>query len=367
MKMRSFVVVGLFSVCGVVYGCSVGGEDGDDDGENGSNNTNAGGAGGGVSLGGNGVGGGLDPVGSGGGESCAETAAEATTGLAPADIIVAVDTSGSMSAEAQWTQDNMNVMVNAIVGSGVDAHLVMISDSDICVPGPLGSGSCPADESLPAYRHVPVGVGSTNALQIILDTYDQWKDSLRPSASKTIVVVSDDDSNLGASSFTSQLIALDATFQGYKFDAIVSSAPPFLPGPCFVLSADTGQVYIDLVNQTQGVFGDLCSQNFAPVFQDMATAVVNSSQIPCIYDIPDSGSEIDFGKVNVEYTADANGMPEGIFNVPGAADCDASGGWYYDAPANPTQILLCPTTCTAVQSSSDGSVSVKFGCATKIN
>ena len=42
--------------------------------------------------------------GAGGMQECAETESVAKEGLAPADIILAVDTSGSMSAEAKWTQ-----------------------------------------------------------------------------------------------------------------------------------------------------------------------------------------------------------------------------------------------------------------------
>ena len=101
----------------------------------------------------------------------------------------------------------------------------------------------------------------------------------------------------------------------------------------------------------------------------MATAVIQGSQIPCVYDIPPpmGNDEIDYTKVNVAYAPDPNTPPTDIFNVPGgAADCDASGGWYYDNPANPTQILLCDATCNVVQASSTGKVTVKFGCATKI-
>src|SRR5262245_17184359 len=167
-------------------------------------------------------------AGGGTGGGCAETSSEAKVGFAPADIIIAVDTSGSMGDEAQWTQANMNAMVQAIVGSGIDAHVVMISSSAICVPAPLGSGTCPNDEKLPNYRHVPQNVGSTNALSVLLTTYPQWQTSLRPNATKTFVVVSDDNSSMSASAFTNQLLTLDPTFQGFKFDGIVSFQDPFI-------------------------------------------------------------------------------------------------------------------------------------------
>lgn len=352
--------VGGLALC-VGASCTAG--DGSSSGDANNDGTKGTGASG---QGGDGFGGFEGTGGSDGGSNgCAETSATAEEGVAPADIIIAVDTSGSMDTEAQWTQDNMNVMVNAIVMSGVDAHVVMISSNDICVPAPLGSGSCPADENLPAYRHVQQGVGSSDAFEKILQTYDSWKDSLRPGASKTFVVISDDDSDMGWQTFQANLVALDATLAGFKFDAIVASQEPFA-NPCLFLSAAKGQEYIDLVAATMGVYGDLCLQNFGPVFQDIATSVVASSQVPCVYDIPppDGGGEIDFGKVNVAFTPDGGSSQE-ILYVANPADCGPSGGWYYDDPVMPTQILLCDATCNAVQSV-DGEMNVKFGCETKI-
>lgn len=311
----------------------------------------------------------------GGGEDgdCAETSSEANNLPAPADIIIAVDTSGSMGQEAQWTQQNLPGMVQAIAGSGVDAHVVLIANEDMCVPTPLGSGACGCpngDEALPNYRHVCTGVGSNNALEIIINTYDQWKDSLRPSASKTIVVVSDDDSDMGAAQFTQALQGLDASLVQFKFDAIVSFGDPFdFGGDCFLVSAAEGKVYKQLVSQTGGVSGDLCKQNFAPVFQDISTQVVESSQISCEYNIPEppEGETINPNEVNVEYRENPQAPPQPLYNVPGGyGDCGANGGWYYDSATAPTKISLCPSTCDMVQVSIDGRVDVLFGCDTLI-
>ncbi len=319
----------------------------------------------------------LDPgtgTGSGSGEQedCAATSSEAQNVPAPADVIIAVDTSGSMGAEAGWTQDNLPGLVATVTGSGVDTHVVLIANNEMCVPAPLGSGNCGCpngDEALPSYRHVCNGVGSHNALQLILQTYPQWKDSLRPNATKTFVVVSDDDSDLGSAAFTQQLVALDPSLAGFKLDAIVSSASPFVPGKCWLLSAAEGKVYHQLVSQTGGVVGDLCEQNFAPVFQDMATQVIENAGISCDYDIPDppEGETINPNKVNVEYRSSINAAAQVLYNVPaGAPDCGPGGGWYFDNPASPSKILLCKTTCDMVQQSVDGRVDVLFGCDTAV-
>lgn len=254
-------------------------------------------------------------------------------------------------------------------------------------PRPLGGGSCNgADEKLPNYRHVVQGVGSTDGLQIILNTYPQWKDSLRPNATKTIAIVSDDDSSMGATEFMNGVVALDPTFAGFKFDAIVSFESPDSCTFCFLncagcansccnkaqlctpISADEGKVYKQLVQQTGGVIGNLCIQNFDPVFQDMAKAVVTDAKISCEYNIPKppDGQTIDPTLINVMHTS-GSGTKNPIYNVPdGEIGCGNTGGWYFDNPASPTKIIVCKNTCTALQSDMGGKVEVLFGCATEV-
>jgi hypothetical protein len=380
LGLGSLVALGF----GLSQACSAGGSGDDDDG--------AGNAGqGGLGF----TGSSSNTTGFGGG--CAETVSEAIEGLLPADIIVAVDNSGSMDEEAAEVQASMNDFAAIITGSNIDAHIVMISadsthDAGVCVPAPLGSGSCPDDENLPVYRHLPQVVQSTDSLQLILSTYDQWKDSLRPGASRTIAVISDDNSALDAAGFTQQLLALDASFQGFKFDAIVApyELGPFIcmncPAPCdgcdpccgpntapfpacIDLPAEEGTVYKLLVAQTGGVLGDLCVQDFQPVFHDMATAVVGNAQIACVYDIPDpgDGQEIATDLVNVEFQPSAGAPEDLIYYVPGGkGDCGANGGWYYDDPSDPRQIIFCDSTCATVQASTDGKVTVTYGCETVI-
>jgi hypothetical protein len=264
----------------------------------------------------------------------------------------------------------------------------------MCIPAPLGSGQCSgADQKLPTYQHVVQTVASTDGLQVILATYPQWKDSLRPNASKTIAIVTDDESSISGADFTNQLLALDPTFNGFKFDAICSQVDPdSITFVCFncafqgmlscnncmekccdkglgcsPLPADKGQVYLDLVAQTGGVYGDLCIQDFGPVFQDMATGVVSSSQLSCEYDIPPppDGQTLDPGKVNVLYTP--TGMPEQpILFVTTPADCGLQGGWFYDNPNAPTKVVMCPGTCSILQADVTGKLEVQFGCETVI-
>lgn len=371
-------------------------------GEGGNTGTAAGGntgTAGNTGQGGSGQGGFAAGPGSGGGtggiEACAGISATASAELQPADIIIAVDTSGSMDQEIAQVQENLNNFASIITGSGIDAHVVLIADATMCIPAPLGSGQCSgADEKLPTYRHVVQTVASTDGLQVILSTYPQWKDALRANATKTIAMVTDDNSAISAAEFTSQLLALDPpAFQGFKFHAIASLIDPdsvqftclncAFQGMlscnncaekccdkmlgCTPLPADKGQVYIELVQQTGGIIGDLCIQDFGPVFQDMATGVVQSAQLSCEYDIPPppQGEALDPKKVNVNYTPSGQAeMPILFVSAPG--DCGVKGGWYYDDPNAPTKIVMCPTTCDTLKADTTGKIDVLFGCETVI-
>ncbi len=393
MSTKPFIAFAL--VCAsplvVVLACSPGNSVEPDDTtssgtkSNGSSNASATGSGGdsGSSSSGFAAGGG---TGSGGFDECFGVSSTATAEKQPADIILAVDTSGSMSEESAEVQQNLNNFATIITNSGIDVHVVLIADASVCIPGPLGSGACGgADESLPAYRHVVQTVNSNDALQVILTTYPQWQPSLRPNATKTFLVVSDDDSDMSASAFTSQLLALDPpTFQGFLFHGIVANSDVldcfgftcpmnnpccYAPGPfgCSSYGAAEGTVYKELAMQTMGISGDLCSQEFDPIFQDLAEGVISASQLACEYAIPEPpmGETFDPAQVNVLYTPGGQMMPQPIYNVPGGAqDCGPQGGWYYDDPVNPTMIMICPASCDALQNDPMGKVDVEFGCET---
>jgi hypothetical protein len=322
------------------------------------------------------VGGEADTTAADDGGECVAVDETADVGLQPADIIFVVDNSGSMDAEAAAVQQNMNAFSNQITAANVDAHVVLISaypdsDAGICIAPPLGGGGCPVDDNNPpGYIHIADGIGSNNALLKLLEHHPAFTGALRPEAAKHIVVVSDDDSDLDANEFAVMLTALDPSFAGFTFHGIVAPEDPviacFAQTSCCATSADVGQEYIDLINQTGGVFGNLCDQQFQPLFDALATQVIQGATLSCTYDIPPppDGETFDPDEVNVEFD-DGTGNPLAIGRVDSAADCGAvTDGWYYDDPDAPTQILVCPQTCDKIQGFSSATVSIAFGCAT---
>jgi hypothetical protein len=194
---------------------------------------------------------------------------ECRAGLA--DIIIVLDSSGDMPEELADFQANIQLMADGMDSAGVDAHFVLIGDG-VCIAAPLGSGSCPSDELLPGFRHIDLSVGSNSALQDLLDTHPQWQDSLRPGATRVILVVSSDNSGMSAANFGTALLALDPSFAGYQFHAYVAQ------GSCGA-GAAIGTVYLQLVAGTGGVSGDLCDQDIEPFILVSTAATVASASI----------------------------------------------------------------------------------------
>jgi hypothetical protein len=314
------------------------------------------------------------------GGGCRSLSQRPELGRQPADIIWIIDNSGSMQNEAAAVQTNMNAFSQLITASGIDHRVVLISDPNVntfCfgtfgiqVPPPLGGS--------PNFLHVTQEVGSNNPLEITLNTYSQWQSIMRPNATKTFIVVTDDQSDMPAQTFTDGVNALDPMFasSNWKFSGIFCntpscSAPGFvclgLPLPIPACAAQ-GTVYAELVNARGGTAADLCAQNFDPVFKSLADQIISSSGIECEFDIPPAppGQTLDPNKVNVTWT-NLTDVVTDIYGVADQAGCDPTlGGWYYDDNAAPTHISICPQTCTALNSGAVKGLDVQFGCERKL-
>lgn len=182
-----------------------------------------------------------------------------------ADLIIVVDSSDSMVARAEEFLLEINNLAAQIQAASVDLHVVLISDPNLCVGAPLGSGSCPIDEVLPVFRHVPQLVGGTAALSRIIASYPQWSSSIRPLSRRFFLVVSDDDSGLGSGAFSTGLIALDTNFIGYSFSGLVNG----------MSCQPTGYQYLNLIEGTRGFLGDLCNSNISIAVSNLAQFIVD--------------------------------------------------------------------------------------------
>ncbi len=308
-------------------------------------------------------------------EVCEEIAVTADGALRPADIIWAIDTSGSMTDEAAIVEDSINDFANFIGSSGIDYAVVMIAshhdfscgifDPDcpnggdyfpVCVPPPLsGSPGCPDTANNPTFLHPHLPVYSTDALQVLSENYIFYSQALRDGAKKHIIVVTDDQSSMSASAFNNAMAALPAPgFGDYTVHGIIQVNG----STCGV---EVGTVYQTLANQTGGVIADVCSSNWGPIFQAIQDSVVDGAIIPCGYAIPTFGEGQEFNPelVNVYYT-DTFSNRTLLPAVDGVEFCSGQQAWYYDNPAAPTTINICSSACGDIE----GELEIAFGCNT---
>lgn len=321
---------------------------------------------------------------------CARTVVTATdtTIAEPADIIILVDSSPSMLEEIGFVRQNLNAFSEQIIDSGVDARVIMIAETipadvpedmrdtvtGICIDPPLGSGSCPEDTSSPRYVHIPQPVGSSDSLDMLMKTRPEWSPHVRPEALRAILVISDDDALYPRSIiFGDPPLWEDIDFMSNRFfeDFDSVSADLLMPWSFNGVFPYTecahadriGKVYTQLVERTHGISGDLCAQDFQPVFDSLAARVVDDAvTLSCEWELPEpvDGQTFSTELVQVTRTSAANVTQE-LSQVPGLDDCTL-GAWHFDDPANPRRILACPQTCDAISDDTGGKIDVVFGC-----
>ena len=69
---------------------------------------------------------------------------------------------------------------------------------------------------------------------------------------------------------------------------------------------------------------------------------------------------LDADKVNVSFTPSGKAAQLLTYDETCAGE-----GWRYDDKANPKQVVLCPTTCTAAKADPAAKLSLEFGCLTR--
>jgi hypothetical protein len=102
--------------------------------------------------------------------------------------------------------------------------------------------------------------------------------------------------------------------------------------------------------------------NPAQTSADFSAAInqIRGASVSCVVAIPPApdGRTFDKEKVSVRYTSAGNPVADLSYDP----DCLAEDTWHYDDPANPTQIVLCASTCGSVQADVLAALDVGFTC-----
>ena len=94
-----------------------------------------------------------------------------------------------------------------------------------------------------------------------------------------------------------------------------------------------------------------------------ALQAIHGQALGCTYVLPTpaDGGLLDLAKVNVQVTPTGS-APVPVPYVAAPAGCAPDGGWLFDDPVQPAQIVLCPQTCDALTADPGAKVEVLLGC-----
>lgn len=300
----------------------------------------------------------------------------------PVDIVFVIDNSGSMSNEIKSVRENINAFASKIANSGLDYRLFMISQKGtssyaVCVPEPLANPNC--ETKPPRFYAINQTVASTNALALLLSTFDNkndplsaWNKYVRYDSIKFFVIVTDDNSSLSAANFEAQLFqkmpaGIFGTEQDrkYIFNSIVgwdglNTPPTTLTQKCST-AANSGRVYQELSVLTGGVVEAICKDDWSKILDTIADGVVKA--LGCEFQVPQpQNGSLDPDLVEVQLSLDG-AAPTTMPRVLDEASCSVEpGAFYFDSNTAPTEVKLCPAACSQVSADPKAEVSVLVGC-----
>ncbi len=194
-------------------------------------------------------------------EACADAAGNATIVRRPADIIVVVDNSSSMSAEIDAVVARINMdFATILANADIDYRVILVSrhgptglsanscdDHGICIGDGLAGGACDPvgpPKLTDRFKHYSICINSEDSFRKLASSFDRsppswagsfkpsgyfdaddelvalsdapdgWSTWLRPGATRTFLEITDDDSNESDSRFKAWMYSKDPGFFG---------------------------------------------------------------------------------------------------------------------------------------------------------
>jgi hypothetical protein len=311
-------------------------------------------------------------------DACA--AVSKTADVAPLDMYIVLDRSGSMAENDSWTQEvqALTDFVYDVGSSGIGVGVQYMPLQQLCDPSAYAT---------PAVAVAPLGTG-TQAAQIVTSLSNTRPYGGTPTVPALegaimlgkqrqaayperdfVIVLSTDGVPDTSCSFVADGGLPNSTQNAINvLQAAAKAVPPiktFVIGVgnepalnAFAAAGGTGTAILVGAGDA-GTAVDI----EAPLIA--ALSAIRTTALPCQYAIPQAtGGAIDPSKGNVTFTP-GSGSAQPFYGVANAAACQTSTlDWYYDDPTNPKNVELCPNACTAVKASTNGNVSVAIGCET---
>ncbi|MBM4344149.1 MAG: hypothetical protein FJ100_12340 [Deltaproteobacteria bacterium] len=283
------------------------------------------------------------------------------------DIVVWIDTSGSMSQEAKWTNENMNKFTQYLENKKIDYRLVLYGTGlGLCIGPPLGDGACNSAQPQ-KFLTLKFAVASTNGLTLMQmpGNFDKFKLFMRADAVHNMLGITDDNSGTPADTFKTNYekllsnTGLNPKFVYHSICAYVNDQNPNQAGICNTGASYSSQ-HIALAQMTGGSLFQVCKTDWSAIFDGLSKAIAATAKPVCTYNLPVAANK-NFNAANVKLSHLENGVVVPLKKIAGSNGCGATpDGWYYDNPSAPKTATLCDETCKKLVG---GSIVFNFGCA----
>jgi hypothetical protein len=295
----------------------------------------------------------------------------------PVEILFGIDTSFSMDFESKWTNLSaaLTSFVNDPASAGLDLGIQFFPLRETCdvagyealaVPvGPQSTVGPLISQAIAA----KMMAGGTPTVQILEGLVAYLQANPPMAGVKPIIVLATDgipDSTCLAvpDGGTTNSLANAEAVAAAAFGG-PSAIPTFVIGVGSDLTALNGLAAAGGTGTATLVSVGSDAGNPEQAFVNALNAI-RQQALPCEFAIP-SGTMLTPSQTNVDYTP-GTGATQSLVYVASSAGCSMAptNGWYFDNPANPTQVVLCSGACNVVKGDPNGEVSVVLGCPTKV-
>lgn len=319
------------------------------------------------------------------GTNAACVTSTANAALAPANLVVMYDKSGSMGDTAEGFDPTLKwIPVNAAMkdffadpgSAGLSASLQFFPQG-----GDLAS-VCGYDYATPKVALTAIGT-SPNPLSTTLDAtmpnggtptypaiqgaikYAQQVATTQPQGKTVVVLVTDGEPGFGINGqFTEGCTDNDIPHVAAAAQAALKGTPSI---PTYVIGVGPNLTNLNAIataGGTQAVMVSVSDPAQTRTQFQQALDTIRSQTLSCDFALPTppNGQTLDPNAVNVVFI-DGSGK-QTTLTYDGA--CTNGLGWHYDNLAAPTKVELCPATCQTIQADHKGEITLAFGCKTQV-
>lgn len=217
----------------------------------------------------------------------------------PVDIVMAFDTSISMVQEKVALEKNINVFIDEMTKSHLDAKItLMAKTSNVTDPFNYGMNvSLPSNER---FRILDQYIHSNDAISHLTNYFAGkygFPFPLRDNAVVEVIIMSDDDGSNASNQPYSKTGNLASEFKGpagkdFAVNAVVGMKQGMDPNNADCEIANRGEQHILLSQQTKGSQIDLCEKDWSVLLKKLSETIASRRATYSLSHVPDINLEV---------------------------------------------------------------------------